>query len=47
MQFVQDFLDAIQRGTEPMITGRDMLRVLRVLDAAYESNKTGRHVQIE
>jgi predicted dehydrogenase len=47
VQFVQDFLDAIQRDTEPMITGSDMLRVLRVIDAAYESNKTGRHVQIK
>ena len=47
VQFVRDFLDAIQMDTEPEITGCDMLRVLRILDAAYESNETGRHVKIE
>ena len=46
VQFVRDFLNTIQSGTEPKITGGDMLRVLRILDAAYESNETGRHVQI-
>ena len=47
VQFVRDFLDTIQMDTEPKITGGDMLRVLRILDAAYESNDTGRHVKIE
>lgn len=47
VQFVRDFLDTIQRDTEPMITGNDMLRVMRILDAAYESNETGHHVQLE
>ena len=47
VQFVRDFLNAIQSDTEPKIPGSDMLRVLRILDAAYESNETGRHVKIE
>lgn len=47
VQFVQEFLCAIQSDSDPRISGSDMLRVLRILDAAYESNETGRHVKIE
>jgi len=46
VQFVQDFLGAVQANQEPMITGDDALRILRILDAAYESNQTGQRVTV-
>jgi predicted dehydrogenase len=47
VKFVQDFLNAIETNTEPMITGKDALHVLRIIDAAYVSNETGRRVRVE
>jgi predicted dehydrogenase len=46
VQFVNDFLEAVQTDSELMITGQDALHVLRILDAAYESDETGRRVQV-
>ena len=37
---------AVQANQEPMITGDDALRILRILDAAYESNQTGQRVTV-
>lgn len=45
--FVRDFIRACQHGTPAWTTGEDALRVARVIDAAYESSKTGRRVEIE
>jgi predicted dehydrogenase len=47
VQFVQDFLQAVEENREPMITGDDALRVLRILDAVYESDGTGQRVCVK
>lgn len=43
-QFFRDFVAAVREGREPAATGEDALRVLEVLEAAYESARTGREV---
>jgi predicted dehydrogenase len=45
--FVRRFIQAAQGEGEPMASGSDALRVARVVDAAYESNRTGRRIDIE
>jgi predicted dehydrogenase len=45
--FVRRFIQGAQQGTPPWATGEDALMVARVVDAAYESSKTGRRVEIE
>ena len=40
------FVEAIEKDTEPLVTGEDGLAVLRLLDAMDESNKTGRWVKV-
>ena len=40
------FIDACRGSGEPMATGEDAVRVARVVDAAYESNRSGRRVAI-
>lgn len=47
LKFVQDFVKAAQTGGAPPATGQDALRVMKVVDAAYESNRTGRRVEIK
>lgn len=47
VQFVQDFLQAVEENQESMITGDDALRVLRILDAVYESDATGQRVCVK
>jgi predicted dehydrogenase len=42
---VRDFVQALDAGTEPAITGRDALKSLRILLAVYESARTGRPVR--
>ena len=46
IQFVRDFVRAAQTGSAPPTTAEDALRVIRVIDAAYESARTGRCVEI-
>ncbi|MEZ4861602.1 MAG: Gfo/Idh/MocA family oxidoreductase [Caldilineaceae bacterium] len=46
-QFLRDFILAAQGKGQPWTTGYDALQVARVVDAAYESNRTGRRVEIE
>ncbi|MCT9871909.1 Gfo/Idh/MocA family protein [Paenarthrobacter aurescens] len=42
---VQDFVQALEAGTEPAITGKDALKSLRILLAVYESSRTGQPVR--
>ncbi len=45
VEFLTDFVEAIRRRTAPAITGEDGLRTLEVVEAVYESARTGRSVQ--
>lgn len=42
---VQDFVQSLESGTEPAITGKDALKSLRILLAVYESSRTGQPVR--
>ncbi len=46
LEFVRDFVKAAQTGGTPPTTAQDALRVIKVIDAAYESSRTGRQVEI-
>jgi predicted dehydrogenase len=39
---IADFLDAVEKGREPMVTGREALKVHRLIDAILASSETGR-----
>jgi predicted dehydrogenase len=41
-----DFLDAIEQGREPKVTGEEALRVHRLIDALVESGKNGAPVKV-
>ena len=43
---VSDFLDALDEGREPMVSGREALRVQVLIEAILESAATGRAVEI-
>ncbi len=45
--FIRDFILAAQGKGEGSATGRDALQVARVIDAAYESCRTGSRIDIE
>ncbi len=45
--FAEDFVDALTAGREPLAPGAHGLQVQRVLDAIYESARTGSEVKIE
>ncbi|MBI3923897.1 MAG: Gfo/Idh/MocA family oxidoreductase [Armatimonadetes bacterium] len=45
--FVRDFLNAALERRQPPVSGRDALQVARIIDAAYESSRTGRRVEID
>jgi predicted dehydrogenase len=44
--FVRDFIRSIDQGSSPPASGRDALQVARIVDAAYESSRGGRRVEI-
>ena len=44
--FVSDFIRAAQGEGHVVASGRDALQVARVVDAAYESSRTGRRVDV-
>ena len=46
VKFVTDFLNSVVSATQPAVSGNDMMHVLEVLDAAYESDTTGNRVNI-
>jgi predicted dehydrogenase len=41
LALLQDFVEAVTTGREPLVTEQDALYVLRVAEAAYESSRTG------
>ena len=41
-----DFLDAIEQGREPKVSGREALRVHRLIDALLEAGASGRPVKV-
>ena len=45
--FIGDFIKAARSGGVPPASGRDALQVARVIDAAYESSRSGRRIDIE
>jgi predicted dehydrogenase len=45
--FIRSFIVGAQTGTPGWATGEDALMVARVVDAAYESSRTGQRVDIE
>ncbi|MCC9075572.1 Gfo/Idh/MocA family oxidoreductase [Litorilinea aerophila] len=44
--FIRRFIQAAQGQGTPLTRGEDALRVARVIDAAYESSRTGRRIAI-
>ena len=46
-EFVRDFIRATRGECEVPASGRDALQVARIIEAAYESSRTGRRVDIE
>ena len=44
---VRDLLDAITEGREPLANGDAMVATLELVDAAYESARTGRSVRLD
>lgn len=44
--FMRQFIQSAQHGTAPWATGEDALIVARIIDAAYESSRTGQRVEI-
>jgi predicted dehydrogenase len=45
-EFLQGFIGDIQANREPAVTVEDALHVLQLIDAAYESARTGRRVEV-
>ena len=43
---IADFLDALDDNREPAISGREALKVHRLIDALLEAGKTGRTIQV-
>ena len=41
-----NFIDCIREGREPEVSGEKGLVVIKVIDAVYESAKTGKEVKI-
>jgi predicted dehydrogenase len=46
-EFIRRFIRAAQGDGEAPTSGRDALQVARIVDAAYESSRTGRRIAIE
>ena len=45
-QFVAAFVRAVRENGRPLVSAEDARRVLQTIDAAYESSRTGRRVQL-
>ncbi|MEA3403122.1 MAG: Gfo/Idh/MocA family oxidoreductase [Armatimonadota bacterium] len=43
---ILEFIEAIREGREPSVSGQDGVRVLEVVDAVFESDRTGAPVEI-
>lgn len=46
LEFIKNFVKSALTGKEPPNTGYDALRVLEIIEAAYESSETGRRIDI-
>ena len=44
---LRDFVEAIRTGRPPMVDGREGRRAVEAILAIYESQKTGRAVEIK
>jgi predicted dehydrogenase len=44
---VSDFADAIREGRQPRVTGMDGLRAVEATLAAYESDRTGKTIEVK
>ena len=47
LMFIRDFIAAAKSGKTPPAGAQDALRAIQVIDAAYESSRTGRWVEVE
>ena len=47
LEWIQAFIRALLEGREPALGADDALHVLETIDAAYESARTGRRVEVE
>lgn len=45
-EFIRNFIQAAQGKSQPLTTGQNALTVARVVDAAYESSRTGTRVNL-
>lgn len=45
--FLRAFIEACQGNGTPMATGEDAIRVAKVVDAAYESSRSGQRISLE
>jgi predicted dehydrogenase len=45
-QQVEDFVDAVRSNRAPLVTGREALKSLQIVEAVYESARTGASVRI-
>jgi predicted dehydrogenase len=43
---IEDFIDAVRHGREPVVTGREAAKSLEIVHAIYESSRTGASVQL-
>ncbi|MGF1584687.1 MAG: Gfo/Idh/MocA family oxidoreductase, partial [Bacteroidales bacterium] len=45
-EYYDDILRAIRTGTEPAVTAEAAALVIRIIEAAFESSKTGKSVRV-
>jgi len=43
---IEDFIDAVRQDREPVVTGREAVKSLEIVQAIYESSRTGVPVQL-
>ena len=43
---LEDFLDAVRSGREPLVTGADGLEAIRVIEAAQQADRSGNVVKL-
>jgi predicted dehydrogenase len=43
---IEDFVAAVREGREPAVTGRDAVRSLEIIEAIYDSSRSGYAVQV-
>jgi predicted dehydrogenase len=43
---IEDFVAAVRDNREPAVTGRDAIRSLEIIEAIYDSSRSGEAVEI-